>query len=332
MNITGGVLVLLECSGEQRQAINAGLVAEGQRIAESLDAAVSAVAAGAGADVTETYAELGASTVYLLKNEALSEYRCEVFAHAVAWFVRLGAPRLLLIAHTDRGQELAPRIAFLLDSASVTGCSDIREEGGSLCYVRPVHGGQFAEEVSFAPGPVQVATIQPDALDRKTAPKARAPEIIEVAVEVPPDLAITKHLGIIPPDFRMVDIGFAKRIVGAGAGSADPELLLVVEELAQLLEGSLGTTRPVVDDGHLPKERMIGQTGKTVAPELYLALGISGSPHHVAGIQESRRIIAINRDVRAPIFQFSNVGFIGDLKKVLPRLVERIKEWRDAGG
>ena len=329
MSQTGGVLVLLEWWGEERQTINTGLLGEGERIAGSLGTTVSAVAMGG---TPETIAKLGVSDVYLLKGEALSEYRCEVFASAIASFLKQVAPRMLLVAHGDRGQELAPRIAFDLNSTAVTGCADITVKDGRLRYLRPVHGFQFVEEVSFAPGLVEIATILPEALDRRPAPKSEPPHIVEVPVEVLSGTAGSTHLDIIPPDFRMVDIGFAKRIVGAGAGTTDPEILALVQELAQLLEGSLGTTRPVVDEGRLPKERMIGQTGKSVAPELYLALGISGSPHHVAGIQESGRIIAINRDVRAPIFQFSDIGFIGDLKKVLPGLVARIKTWRDAGG
>jgi electron transfer flavoprotein alpha subunit len=329
MNQTGGVLVLLEWCGEERQAINTGLLGEGERIAKSLGTTVGAIAMG---DTHETFTELWVSDVYLLKGEALSEYRCEVFAWAIAAFLKKAAPRVLLAAHGDRGQELAPRIAFHLNSAAVTGCADITVKDGRIRYVRPVYGFQFVEEVSFSPGLAEIATILPEALDRRPAPKSEPPHVVEVPVEVPSDTAGSKHLGIIPPDFRMVDIGFAKRIVGAGAGTTDPELLALVEEFARLLEGSLGATRPMVDEGHLPKERMIGQTGKSVAPELYLALGISGSPHHIAGIQESKRIIAINRDVRAPIFQFSDIGFVADLKKVLPGLVARIKAWRDTGG
>jgi electron transfer flavoprotein alpha subunit len=124
----------------------------------------------------------------------------------------------------------------------------------------------------------------------------------------------------------------AKRVVAVGAGATGPDLLAAVSRLAELLEGSVGATRPVVDEGHLPKERMIGQTGKTVAPRLYLALGISGSPHHVAGFQGAERVLAVNRDVRAPVFQFSDAGYVGDLAMVLPALVRRIEEWCDVAG
>ncbi len=139
-----------------------------------------------------------------------------------------------------------------------------------------------------------------------------------------------RHLETRPPEARSVDLVHAKRIVTAGMGAANDKLQAAVAELADLLEGSVGATRPVVDEGRLPKERLIGQTGRTVAPELYVALGVSGSPHHVAGVRKADRVLSINRDVRAPIFQFSDVGYVADLEEVLPALIDKIKAWRDA--
>ena len=120
--------------------------------------------------------------------------------------------------------------------------------------------------------------------------------------------------------------------MAAGSGVAGEGLRDAVGDLADLLDGSVGATRPVTDEGHLPKERLIGQTGRSVTPELYLALGISGSPHHLAGVRSADRILSVNRDVRAPIFQFSDVGYVADLEEVLPALVARIKAWRDEPG
>jgi electron transfer flavoprotein alpha subunit len=113
-------------------------------------------------------------------------------------------------------------------------------------------------------------------------------------------------------------------------GTVGDNLQILVRELADLLEGSLGSTRPIVDEGHLPKERMIGLTGKQISPDLYLALGVSGSPHHVAGIQGSKRIVCINKDPRAPIYQFCDAGFVGDIRNVLPKLISRIRAWKGA--
>ena len=130
-----------------------------------------------------------------------------------------------------------------------------------------------------------------------------------------------------PPDFRTVDIPFARRIVGVGSGASP--LINLSEALALLLEGSIAATRPVVDDGFVPRERMIGQTGKTVSPGLYVALGISGSPHHVAGIQPAGRVLSLNIDAGAPIFGFSDTGFVCDLAGLLPKLIDRINRYRD---
>jgi electron transfer flavoprotein alpha subunit len=141
-----------------------------------------------------------------------------------------------------------------------------------------------------------------------------------------------RHLELIPPDARSVDLVHARRIVAAGSGVASDGLLDAVRELADLLEGSVGATRPMTDGGRLPKERLIGQTGRSVSPELYLALGISGSPHHVAGVRGADRVLSVNRDHRAPMFQFSDVGYVADLETVLPALVRRISEWRDEPG
>jgi electron transfer flavoprotein alpha subunit len=135
-----------------------------------------------------------------------------------------------------------------------------------------------------------------------------------------------QHLAYLPAEFQEMDVADARTIVAAGMGAATEELLPLVEELAALLEGTIGTTRPVIDIGKIPRERMIGQTGKVVGPDFYLALGISGASYHVGGIQDSGKIVAVNRDPRAPIFQNSDAGAVADLRNVLPKLIARIKK------
>jgi electron transfer flavoprotein alpha subunit len=322
------ILVFLETPGEDGQEINEGLLSEGYRIGQSLGGSLQALAVGSATESVSTLEEYGVSTLYILKGNLLSQYRCEVFSQAMAIFLRTAQPRLLLFAHQDRGKELAPRVASLLDCVVVTDCVDIRVEKNEISYVRPLYGNQFEQEFSFSPGLVEVASIRPEILSRKKAPRKLSLQVQEIPLEVSPDAARTESLGIVPPDFKTVDIVHAQRILGAGLGVADPDIFPLVQKLSHLLGGALGTTRPVVDDGHLPKDRMIGQTGKMVAPGLYLALGISGSPHHVAGVEEAKRIVAINKDPRAPIFRFSDIGFIGDLRKILPPLIARIEEFK----
>jgi electron transfer flavoprotein alpha subunit len=325
------VLVFLETAEEEGQAINAGLLSEGQRIATSLGGSLRVLAVGRAAERSVTLEEYGVSVLYILKGDIFSPYRSEVLSQAMATFLRTAPPRLVLFVHGDKGRELAPRVASLLDSTVVMGSVDIRVEAGRLFYVKPLYGNQFERELSFSPGLVEVATMHPEVMGRKKADRRLPLRIEEVPLEISPDVVRTRPVGVVPPDYRTVDILYARCILGAGSGAAEADLLPLVQRLSHLLEGAVGTTRPVVDDRHLPKDRMIGQTGKQVQPDLYLALGISGSPHHVAGVQEAKRIVSVNKDPRAPIFHFSDIGFIGDLRKVLPTLIARIEEFQSKG-
>jgi electron transfer flavoprotein alpha subunit len=324
------ILVFLESLGENCEETNRWLCLEGNRISKSLGGSLLALSMGEPLEEASILAETGISTLYILKNKLFSEYCHEVFTSAIIQFVRDLHPRLFLFVNSDMGMELAPSVAYHLGTAAVTDCLDIKNEGGCLSYIKSVYGGQYEREVSFPSGVIEIATFRKEALDKGLKAERSDLKVVEKKIDIAPEIVRTKILDRMPPDFRTTDIVHAKRIIGTGAGVTDKKLVPVLEEFAELLQSSLGATRPVVDDGYLPKERMIGQTGKMVSPELYVSLGISGSPHHVAGIQDSQRIIAVNKDIRAPIFQLSDIGFIGDLKKILPKLVKRIKEWRDS--
>jgi electron transfer flavoprotein alpha subunit len=327
MNRERDIVVSLETSGENREEINGRLLTAGAGIADRLQGSLSVMILGGAVEDKPSLEAWGVSTLYRVEGVRLSGYNPEVFAWAAQEALRDVPFRLLLFAHTDRGSELAPRVASYLGTAAVTGCVDIRIREGILFYARLVYGGQFEQEISYTALP-EVATVMPEAFDTREARGSAHVAVRTVNVEVPPDIVGSTFLESIPPDYRTVDILYAKRIVGAGSGCGN---LSLVEELCHLLEGSVGATRPVVDDGHLPKERMIGQTGKTVMPDLYVALGISGSPHHVAGIQQTKNILSVNKDPRAPIFNVSDAGFVCDLNAVLPGLINRIKRFRDEG-
>jgi electron transfer flavoprotein alpha subunit len=328
MNKERDILILLESFGENCEEINRWLALEGNRISKMLGGSLTALSIGKPLEKHALLADVGISLLYILKNDLFSKYRQEVFSWVITEFMQEVQPRLLLLANSDMGKELAPAVAHRFETAAVTGCVAIEIDGGRLLYIKPVYGGQFEEKISFPPGSIEIATIRQDALDKGLRAEHNDIEVVVKRVSIPPEIIRTKQLERIPPDFRTTDIVHAKRIIGTGAGIANKQLISLVEEFAELLQGSLGATRPVVDDGYLSKERMIGQTGKMVAPELYVSLGISGSPHHVAGIQEAEKIISVNKDLRAPIFQLSDIGFIGDLKKILPKLVQRIQEWK----
>jgi electron transfer flavoprotein alpha subunit len=257
-------------------------------------------------------------------------------ARALAEAVSRACPAVVVLADTATGRQLAAQLARHLGCGAILGCSDVLAADGVPVLVKPVYGGWLEQDCRSAIGMPLVATLDLAGVEVSGAAEEEgatagteafaSAEVVEVLGEGSPSV---RRLELVPPDPRSVDLAHAKRIVAAGAGGASERLLSAVGELADLLEGSLGATRPVVDEGRLPKERLIGQTGKTVSPELYLALGISGSPHHMAGVQKAGRILTINRDARAPIFGFSDVGYVADLEAVLPLLLEKMKAWRD---
>jgi electron transfer flavoprotein alpha subunit len=316
------------------------------------DAALAQAQIALGAEALRLGDRLGAQTRFVTWPTG-SDVDLDLLAAAVAGIARADDPAAVLVQDGDAGRQLAPLVARRLGTCAVLGCSDARVVGdvpgsagceddttgagdlrpGALSFIKPVYGGWLEQEIAVRPGFVPVATLdlaglEPAEAEAEAAAAALAgAEACAIALGSP---SRVRHLSTVPPDPRSVDLVHAKRIVAAGMGTADKELLAAVHELAELLEGSVGATRPMVDDGHLPKERLIGQTGRTVAPDLYVALGISGSPHHVAGVRKADRVLSVNRDARAPIFQFSDVGYVADLEAVLPLLITKIKEWREA--
>ncbi len=325
-------MVFLEPPDEGGQ-VNRGLLAEGRRVAAFLGGQLCALAVGVPFEETAFFEEYAVSMLYAVHGEGLADYSAETFSRAVIVALEEADFGVLLFAHSDRGAEVAPRIAATLNTTAVTDCVAIRLTTERPTYVRHVYGGQFEQEVSYAEGAQEVVTLNTDVLTTQGSPGEKAPgaglRVVDVPVVISPDVARTTPLRLIPPDSQTIDVLYAKRIVGVGSGCG--HLLPLAEELARLLDASIGTTRPVVDDGLIPKTRMIGQTGKAVSPDFYFALGVSGSPHHAAGMQRSKKVLSINRDPRAPIFALSDVGFVGDLDAILPKLVARIKRYRDEG-
>jgi electron transfer flavoprotein alpha subunit len=304
VNKNRDVIVVLESLDERAEVINRSLLAEGSRIAKLLGGSLSAL-------LTEP-----------------SKHASHAWAQTAKMLLGAAPYRLLLFAHTNKGGELAPLIAQALNAAAVTDCFDIRFRNETLYYTRYVYGGQFEQEASFA-DPPEIASLNLESLETREDFSAASVPFKKILLRIPEIADAKKTIKTIPPDFKTIDIRYAKRILDIGAGCNQPELLELAEELSNLLEASVGTTRLVVDNGHIPKTRMIGQTGKAASPELCLALGVSGSPHHIAGVQKSGTIFSVNSDERAPIFGASDAGFVSDLNSLLPKLVGRIKQYRD---
>lgn len=327
------VLPEIKNNGEEIGKLSLGLLTEVRHIAEKVGGAVTALVLDEeNQDYSRVFGKYGIARAYVFQDPLLKYSSAEAYAAALLPRIQEEKPWLLLTGHTTVGRELAPRLAALLGTGVITNCAKIDlSEPESPKFYRPVYGDQLYQEVVFQTDRTMLVTMDPRALNVSPATGAAKVRTFTIESKIPPESIKTRHLEYLPADFQTVDVADADTVVSAGMGAATDELLPLVEELAGLIEGAIGTTRPVVDGGKIPRERMIGQTGRVVSPEFYLALGISGATHHIGGIQESGRIVAVNRDPQAPIFQNSDVGIAADLKDVLPVLIARIKRAKDNG-
>ncbi len=254
-------------------------------------------------------------------------------AEALAGAARARGARLVLLAHESDGALIAPWVASLLDGALLTQCIAVEPAGQEVRLSRRAVGHRLAETFVWDRGFPLVLTADPQGLGPvpPTGPARGLPPVDDLNVRVPGEAFRCWVTERIPPDPRTVDVSEAEVIFCAGQGF-DRETFERFRELAGLLHASLGVTRPVYDLGWAEFDRMIGQTGRTVAPRLYLGVGISGSIHHVGGIRDAKRIVCLNIDRRAPMFQASDEGFVADLRRVIPLLLERVRARLAAGG
>lgn len=326
------VLPEIDSNNEEISKLSLGLLSEARSIAEKTGGVTALLLGDQIPDCSRVLGQYGVSKAYIFQDPALKYPSAEAYTAAILPKIQEDKPWLLIMGNTTIGRELAPRLSVLLETGMVANCAriDLSHPENPKFY-RLIYGDQLYQEVVFQTDRTMLVTMDLRVLN--VTPLARRGKVSTLVIKpkLSPGLIRAKHLYFLPADFQTVDVTEADTIVSAGMGAATDELLPLVEELAALIEGTIGTTRLVVDGGSLPRERMIGQTGKVVSPEFYLALGISGATHHVGGIQDSGKIVSINRDPRAAIFQNSDVGVVADLKDVLPGLIEKIKQARKDG-
>jgi len=327
------VLPEISDKAEEITRLSTGLLSEAMYIAEKVDGTVTAVVLGDHSqDYSEIFRRYGVTKAYIFIDPVLSYFSGEAYSAALAKKILDEKPWLLLMGNTTVGRELAPRLALLLNTGCISNCVKIElSNPEEPIFSRPVYGGQLYQEFIYQTSQTMLVTMDTKVLNVTPCLPSEEVKTLITEPKLSPKTVRVKHLEYLPSDFRTIDLEDADVIVSAGMGAVTNELLPFAEELACLIEGALGTTRPVVDEEKIPRERMIGQTGKMVSPHLYLALGISGSEHHVRGIQDSGTIVSINRDPKAPIFQNSDTGFVADIGEVLPKLIERIKQAKGNG-
>jgi electron transfer flavoprotein alpha subunit len=313
---------------DEVEKLSLGLLTEARYIADKAGGSVTAIVCNDnGETYTDILSKFGADQVLVFKHARFKIPSAEAAAPALIAQLQKNPPWLFLAGHTTISKELLPLLAVALKTGIVSNC--VKMDLDNLDYVklyRPTLGEQVYQEIVFQTPGTMLVTMDPNVLNVAPLKDRISPQIAVIEQDLENVKLRIQHLAYQPADFQTIDVEDAEVIVSAGTGAVSAELLPLVRELASLLEGSIGATRPVVDDRAISRERMIGQTGKTVSPDLYLALGISGAAHHVGGIQESGAIVSINRDPQAPIFQSSDIGVVADLKEVLPKLIEKIKK------
>jgi electron transfer flavoprotein alpha subunit len=306
-----------------------GIIAEGKKIARDGDKLI-VVVLGHSLENMEKFLEVcGADEAYLCDHPLLARYSTDGFNIALQQILKNKTPWLFLLADDAIGEDLAPRIAVNLNTGLASHCVKIEQDyNGTLTFSSPVYNGAFYSSLTFREGVPQVATISTRVLDKVTLKYGTKTRIINVQPNIELKDIRIQSMGLVPPEPGTVDITEADVVVAIGRGALDKELIASARDLSLLLGGSLGATRPVIDEKVLPIERLVGRTGKTVTPDVYIALGISGSMHHIAGITESKKILSINTDASAPITKYADENFVVPLQEVLPELVRRLKEAR----
>jgi electron transfer flavoprotein alpha subunit len=304
-------------------------LAAAQQMAQQAHGSIAGAVIGKG--VTGLADELAASQldeVLLVEHDLLEHYTPDGYSLALKQVIEATKPDFVLLPHTYQVRDFAPKLAASLGKGMIGDCIGYRFESGKFIFVRQMFQGRTAADVAFEGDAPWVATFQAGAFraDLVVARQAGKAPVKPFAVDLKPEQIRAKPLELFREAKQAVDLTQAPILVSIGRGIKAPENIPLAEKLAKLLGGELAASRPICDEGWLPMERQIGSSGQTVAPKLYLALGISGAIQHVVGMKGSRTIVAINKDQNAPIFEVADYGVVGDLFEIVPALNEELEK------
>ena len=330
MNIADykGVWVFAEQREGELQKVSLELLGEGRRQADKLGVKLTALLLGSDIDgLAKTLAEHGADEVLVADNKLLEHYTTDAYTKVICDLVNERKPGILFVGATFIGRDLGPRIAARLNTGLTADCTsiDVEVETGNLLATRPAFGGNLMATIACPEHRPQMATVRPGVFAKVESDGANC-KVEKVDVKLTDADVRTKVLETVKTAKDIIDISEAKVIVAGGRGVGSKENFEQLEELAKVLGGSVAGSRAAVEKGWIDNAYQVGQTGKTVKPSIYIACGISGAIQHVAGMQDSDMIIAINKDETAPIMKVADYAIVGDIKKVLPELIAQAKE------
>jgi electron transfer flavoprotein alpha subunit len=320
-----GVWVFAEQQDGKLAGVVLELLSEGRNLASQLEEPLACVLLGDGVEhLSQELMEFGADQVYLAMAPELKDYRDDLYSQVIENIVRKYQPSIFLIGGTINGRSLAPRVATRLRTGLTADCTGFAlDDDGNLLQTRPAFGGNLMATIRCPHHRPQMATVRPKVFQASTRKPGRKGE--EIRVDLPPLKPWTCILKVVEEDIVGPNLGEADIVVSGGRGLGSPEKFRLVEELAEALGGAVGASRAVVDAGWVSYPHQVGQTGRTVAPKLYIACGISGAIQHLVGMQSADTIVAINRDPDAPIFSVATYGIVGDIEEVIPALIREIK-------
>ena len=320
------------------------LIGKGKELAKDLGVEVTAVLVGSDVKgLADQLAEYGADKVIVVDDPELKEYRTEPYTHAIASVIEEFKPEIFLIGATAIGRDLGPRVCARIHTGLTADCTKLdigdfpmnpvpgREtKHNQLLMTRPAFGGNTIATIACPDFRPQMATVRPGVMQKAPKEAGKKAVVTEFNPGFTKNNKYVDILEVVKAVSNTVDIMDAKILVSGGRGVGSPENFKILDDLAEAIGGTVSCSRAVVDAGWKPKDLQVGQTGKTVRPNVYFAIGISGAIQHLAGMEESDIIVAINKDESAPIFDVADYGVVGDLNKIVPMLPEKIKEAKAA--
>ena len=324
-----GVLVYGECVNGGLAAMTLELLGIGRKLADDLGEELAAVLLGEKvSDLAEEAIRFGADKVYVIESPLLKDYVNDSYVAAMDKLCQQVKPTILLMGQNAVGRDLAPRLAFRLDTGLTTDCLELKIDPATKLMVqtKPVYGGNALAEIICEQTRPQMATVRPKCMEPLQKDDSRKGEVVAFDAGLDASAIRIKWLEKVKEEVEGVKLEDAEVVVCGGRGMGSPEAFDQLAQLAKLLGGALGATRPPCDSGWLPTTSQVGLTGKLVTPTLYIGIALSGASQHLAGCSGSKNMIAINKDPDANIFKVCQYGVVGDYKKVLPPFIEKVKE------
>jgi electron transfer flavoprotein alpha subunit len=321
--LANDVLVFIEIRGGQVKRPSLEALSEGSRTAKALGGKLMALAVGAGfGSQLEAIAAPGLERILVADDDRAALYQPEIYATLLAEAVRKTGCGIVFLSATALGKDLGPRAAAKLEAGLAADCTQVEVDGGRIKVKRPVYSGKAIATVVFEGSPIFV-TLRPNVFRLEEASSGKAP--VE-KIEIPGAEPRVRTVKAEASEGAELDVSEASIVVSGGRAMKGPENFALIRDLAKALGGAMGASRAAVDAGWIDHQYQVGQTGKVVSPNLYVACGISGAIQHIAGMSSSKVIVAINKDPEAPIFKLADYGIVGDLYEILPRLSEEVRK------